>query len=203
MRWQISGFRSDGDSNFASSLTIYNIFANQTKFQKFDLENEDQGQGKTWLELFDWKWSIPYRWLFRNFSSVGTYVYANLDTHTHAHACTHKRTHTPQRIHTSTNAHTHTHTHMHVKRGHMPTHADTRWHARTRTNTRGQRTHMDTHTYTDPHTDTQMHTCTHTGGTGTRVEKMLGILTWVQIGVGCHADEKLATTVVTITWSPS
>ena len=28
------------------SFTVYEIFANQIKCQKFDLENEDQGQGE-------------------------------------------------------------------------------------------------------------------------------------------------------------
>ena len=30
---------------FALSITIYDIFANQIKRQKFDLENDGQGQG--------------------------------------------------------------------------------------------------------------------------------------------------------------
>ena len=36
---------------FALSLIVYEIFANKDKFQKFDLENEDQGQEVHKLDL--------------------------------------------------------------------------------------------------------------------------------------------------------
>ena len=38
-KWQIYDFLSDDNSNVALSLTNYDIFAKQMKWQKFDLEN--------------------------------------------------------------------------------------------------------------------------------------------------------------------
>ena len=40
---------------FALALTIYEIFASQIKFQKFDFENEGQGHGghAIRMEMFD------------------------------------------------------------------------------------------------------------------------------------------------------
>ena len=42
IQWQMYYFLSDGNSNVCL-LTIYEIFINQIKCKKFDLENEGQG----------------------------------------------------------------------------------------------------------------------------------------------------------------
>ena len=61
------------------SVTVYEIFANQIKFQKHDLENEGEGQGG---EKWDLRRSTGNGrfyisdFFFQNFSYLATYVYA-------------------------------------------------------------------------------------------------------------------------------
>ena len=49
IRWRVHDFLSDGNSNVALSLTICKIFTELIKCQKFDLENEGQGEEKWYL----------------------------------------------------------------------------------------------------------------------------------------------------------
>ena len=73
---------------FVRSLIIYEIFVNQIKSQKFDLEIEEEARIKTGFAPFDWKYSI--RFFFPNFNYATTNVYVKGYSHTHAHTHTDK-----------------------------------------------------------------------------------------------------------------
>ena len=76
------------------AFTVYEIFSKKIKCQKFDLENEGQGQGgkklelRIGLEMFDSIYVIVFRILAtrqHTFMQKDTHIYthAHIDTHVH------------------------------------------------------------------------------------------------------------------------
>ena len=54
MRGQMPEFLSDGNNNFALSLSIYEMFANLIKCQNFNFENEGNGRGSRKWDSRHW-----------------------------------------------------------------------------------------------------------------------------------------------------
>ena len=72
---------------FALSLTIYETFANQIKWKKFDLENgQSQGREIRNFAPLDWKCSIPYKWFLLRIVAIRQHTFTQNDTHGHAHS---------------------------------------------------------------------------------------------------------------------
>ena len=106
---------------FVLSLTVCKICAKQEKCENFYLENKIQGQEaeERYLRHSTGIVRNHIGEFSQNFTYLGTYVYANLDTHT---AHTNERTNEHMHAHTP---HTHTqthHTHTPHARKHTHTH---------------------------------------------------------------------------------
>ena len=66
---------------FALSFTIYVIFANQIRWQQFELENKSQGRQGEKRHLHH---STGNLWFYiADFSEFQLYIYANLEIHLH------------------------------------------------------------------------------------------------------------------------
>ena len=106
---------------FALYLTIYEIFANHIKWQKFDLENEVRDKVGKRLKLRH-SIEIVILALFHTFIYSATYIYTKVKTHIYAHKRTYIYTlqaHKLMYIHTfnltPTHTYTYTHTHTHTR----------------------------------------------------------------------------------------
>ena len=78
---------------FALSLTIYKIFANLIKFQKFNLENYGHSQAEKW-DLRHSTRNVRFRIsnFFQNLTNWKHTFMQTSKTHTHTHIHTHKHT---------------------------------------------------------------------------------------------------------------